>query len=198
MTSLEPTADGRVRIDSTSPDGEAARSSYDAVAVCTGPWAAGLLPELDRVLRIVSTPVTYWRDPTGEHAAARGFPILFNARLTDVYVLPSYEYPGRVKVLFHGGPASDPESSDPAASDPYVRRVADYVRRHLPLLDASGPAILETCFYTMTSDGRPIIDRLHDGVTVGAGFSGSGFKHAPATGRMLAALAMGRAAGSGW
>jgi glycine/D-amino acid oxidase-like deaminating enzyme len=43
--------------------------------------------------------------------------------------------------------------------------------------------------YTMTPDGEPIIDRLGEHIVAGCGFSGSGFKHSPATGRMLAALA---------
>ena len=64
----------------------------------------------------------------------------------------------------------------------------------MPGLDSAGPAIEETCMYTMTPDSQPIIDRLDDGVVLGCGFSGSGFKHAPATGRMLASLALGREA----
>ena len=46
--------------------------------------------------------------------------------------------------------------------------------------------------YTMTPDGAPIIDRVDDSLAVGCGFSGSGFKHAPATGKMLAALTLGQ------
>jgi sarcosine oxidase/L-pipecolate oxidase len=125
---------------------------------------------------------------------AGGLPILFNARLTDIYGLPSCEYPGLAKLLFHGGPEADPDSVDPGDIAPYVRRVSDYVRDHLPLLEHERPAIQESCFYTMTPDGTPIIDRLTNGLVVGAGFSGSGFKHSPATGRMLAALVLDREA----
>ena len=151
-------------------------------------------------MRPVRTPVTYWRDTTGTHDVAHGFPILFNARLTDVYALPGYEYAGTVKVLYHGGPdvhpgSADSEHGEPAASDALVEHVRRYVEAHLPGLDARAPAIREACFYTMTPDGMPIIDRLDRGIVVGAGFSGSGFKHAPATGRMLAALALGTEAG---
>jgi len=46
--------------------------------------------------------------------------------------------------------------------------------------------------YTMMSDGNPVIDRLDDNTVIGCGFSGSGFKHSPATGLMLAALALGQ------
>jgi sarcosine oxidase/L-pipecolate oxidase len=95
-------------------------------------------------------------------------------------------------MLYHGGPESDPETRDLASAEEYVEKVADYVRDHLPLLDHRQPAIRESCMYTMTPDSNPIIDRLTDNVVVGCGFSGSGFKHAPATGRMLAALALGQ------
>jgi len=47
--------------------------------------------------------------------------------------------------------------------------------------------------YTMTPDSEPVIDRLGDRVVIGCGFSGSGFKHSPASGQMLAKLALGRA-----
>jgi len=100
------------------------------------------------------------------------------------------EYPGLVKMLFHGGPESDPDTRDMASHKPYVKKVKNYVQEHLPLLDHSKPAILETCMYTMTPDDSPVIDRLDDNLVVGCGFSGSGFKHSPATGRMLAALAL--------
>ena len=162
----------------------------DRVVVCAGPWTGALVPELAPLLTTVLTPVTYWRDPTGAHSVGAGFPILFNARLTDMYALPGCEYPGLTKVLFHGGPEGDPELVDTAGFGPYVRKVADYVEAHLPGLDHRAPALTESCFYTITPDRRPILGRLSERVVVGAGFSGSGFKHSPATGRMLSALAL--------
>ena len=115
-------------------------------------------------------------------------------RLTGIYGLPSCEYPGLVKMLFHGGPETDPDTRDLASFLPYVEKVTHSVRDHLPLLDHEKPAILETCMYTMSPDSNPIIDRLTDDLVVGFGFSGSGFKHSPATGWMLAALALGQEA----
>lgn len=191
--SIESRSDGPVRIGLRSfATADVEPLDVERAVVCAGPWTARLLPGLSSVLDPLLAPVTYWMDPTGLHSVEHGFPILFNARLTGIYGLPSCEYPGLVKVLFHGGPATDPDAVDPRAVDPYVRQVADYVREHLPRLDHERPALVEPCFYTMTPDGNPILDRLDDGLVVGAGFSGSGFKHSPATGRMLAALALGR------
>lgn len=164
--------------------------SFDRVVVCAGPWTAKLLPELATNLSSLLTPVTYWHDPTGSYSAASGLPIIFNARLTDIYGIPAYEYPNMMKMLYHGGPEADPDCRDMASSEPYVDKVQQYVKEHLPLLDHTRPAIQETCMYTMMSDGTPVIDRLDTNIVVGCGFSGSGFKHSPATGLMLAALAL--------
>jgi len=153
--------------------GEVETRSFDRAVVCAGPWTSRLLPQLEGVLQSLLTPVTYWCDPTGLLSAARGFPIIFNARLTGVYGLPSCEYPGLVKMLFHGGPETDPDTRDWALINPYVKRVKRYIRHHLPSLDCSAPAIMETCMYTMTPDSNPIIDRVTDQLVVGCGFSGS-------------------------
>ncbi len=191
IEAVEPRAGGGVRIAMRSDaSGGIEEQHSDRAVICAGPWTGKLLPQLDGLLHCVRTPVTYWSDPTGSYSAASGFPIVFNARLTGVYGLPSYEYPGLAKVLFHGGPISDPDTRDLAAYEPYIRKVRDYVQEHLHLLDGRRPAILESCMYTMSPDSNPIIDRLASDVVVGCGFSGSGFKHAPATGWMLAALAL--------
>ena len=191
VESLVPDTRSGVRIDVRSSEtGMTEQLSFDRVIVCAGPWTARLLPQLKEVLRTLLTPVTYWSDPTGRYSASSGLPILFNARLTGIYGLPSYEYPGLVKMLYHGGPESDPDTRDLASAEEYVEKVASYVRDHLPLLNHREPAIRESCMYTMSPDGNPVIDRLTDNVVAGCGFSGSGFKHAPATGRMLAALAL--------
>jgi len=188
---VDPEVNAGVRIEvKSSMTGEVENLSFDRTVVCAGPWTAKLLPQLRGFLSSLLTPVTYWRDPGAAYSASGGFPIIFNARLTGVYGLPSFEYPGLVKMLYHGGPETDPYTRDLASFEPYVEKVRHYVRQHLPRLDNTKPAILESCMYTMTPDSDPILDRLADGLVVGCGFSGSGFKHSPATGRMLAALAL--------
>jgi sarcosine oxidase / L-pipecolate oxidase len=182
-----------VRIESrSSVNGVVGKIDLDTAVVCAGPWTGKLLPVLSEHLQPLLTPVTYWRDPEETCSVANGFPILFNARLTDMYGLPSFEYPGLVKVLYHGGPTTDPDHRDHASLAPYIELIRRYVAEYLPSLDSRQPAILETCMYTMTPDSEPIIDRLEPNLIVGCGFSGSGFKHSPATGQMLAAFALER------
>jgi sarcosine oxidase/L-pipecolate oxidase len=191
VESIESQVGGGVRVETRSNEnGKIEVQSFDRTVVCAGPWTAKLMPQLGGLLQCLRTPVTYWRDPTGSYSASGGFPILFNARLTGIYGLPSYEYPGLVKMLFHGGPETDPDARDLASFKPHIKKVRHYVREHLTLLECRKPAILETCMYTMTPDSNPILDRISANVVVGCGFSGSGFKHAPATGWLLAALAL--------
>jgi sarcosine oxidase/L-pipecolate oxidase len=191
VESLESHVDDGARIEVRSnTTGSVAELSFDRAVVCAGPWTARLVPQLSGLLRSLLTPVTYWSDPTGSYSASSGFPIIFNARLTGIYGIPSCEYHGLVKMLYHGGPETDPDTRDMVSVKSYVDKVSNYVREHLPRLDYRNPAIQETCMYTMTPDSNPVIDKLDDGLVVGCGFSGSGFKHSPATGRMLAALAL--------
>jgi len=193
VESIESRVSGGVRVETRSNEnGKIEVQSFDRTVVCAGPWTAKLIPQLGGLLHCLRTPVTCWRDPTGSDSASGGFPLLFNARLTGIYGLPSYEYHGLVKMLFHGGPEADPDARDLTSCKPHIKKVRHYVREHLKLLECRQPAILEACMYTMTPDSDPIIDRITANVVVACGFSGSGFKHSPATGWLLAALALGQ------
>ena len=118
-----------------------------------------------------------------------------------------------MKILVHSGPETDPDRRDevdfsgehfahlPSASLPIhasysfsdrIKYVASYVRDHLPGLQSDMPSIVEKCHYTITPDSQPIMDRIGPRVVVGCGYSGSGFKHSPASGKILAHLAMDR------
>ncbi|HEY0561071.1 MAG TPA: FAD-dependent oxidoreductase, partial [Frankiaceae bacterium] len=58
-----------------------------------------------------------------------------------------------------------------------------------PGLDADTPEPV-SCTYTSTPTGEFVLDRVGP-IVVAAGFSGHGFKSAPAVGRLLADLALG-------
>ena len=95
---------------------------------------------------------------------------------------------GEVKVGFHGtGPVCDPDRRTFTPEPEGMARLQDYVATWLPGLDPGGPTPI-SCTYTSTPDAEFVLER-HGPVVVGAGFSGHGFKHAPAVGRILADLA---------
>jgi glycine/D-amino acid oxidase-like deaminating enzyme len=92
---------------------------------------------------------------------------------------------------FGGRPIDDPDS--PAEIDPEnLAAVMAWVRRRLPHLEPV-PIKVEHCLYTATPDRHFILDRhpREPRVTIAAGFSGHGFKFAPALGEIVSALALG-------
>ena len=95
-----------------------------------------------------------------------------------------------IKIGEHGtGPQVEPDTRSFVADPDGVRRLVDYARAWLPGVDA-GSARVDTCLYTTTPDSNFVVDRL-GAVTVAAGFSGHGFKFAPAIGDLVADLVDG-------
>lgn len=98
---------------------------------------------------------------------------------------------GDVKVGLAGtGVECDPDLRTFAPEPEGLARLQDYVATWLPGLDAARPRPV-SCTYTSAPDGGFSIER-HGPLVVGAGFAGHGFKHAPAVGEALAALATDR------
>ncbi|KAK7088211.1 peroxisomal sarcosine oxidase-like [Littorina saxatilis] len=171
------------------------------VVMATGPWTSKLLEPLGLRLPLkpIRITVCYWREnrETTPHSSDR-FPCIIDGGQDDgeefhVYGLPSEEYPGYVKVCLHDGPDIDPDARD-EADDTWVReKVTDYVRQHFPWLQGS-PGIVEACIYTNTPDNDPVIDYhpQHSNIIIAAGFSGHGFKLAPAVGKAVTELALNK------
>lgn len=96
-----------------------------------------------------------------------------------------------IKVGWHGsGNIIDPEYRPHLVVDEQITALQDYAARWLPGVD---PETFEpvSCTYANTEDEDFILDRFGP-VTVGAGFSGHGFKFVPAIGEHLALLASGK------
>lgn len=95
-----------------------------------------------------------------------------------------------VKVGFHGGGAVvDPDHRDFRPEPDQLRALRDYVRQWLPGLDPDAFVPI-SCTYTTTPDSHFVLDR-HGPLVIATGFSGHGFKFAPAIGTVLADLAIG-------
>lgn len=192
------------RVSRIEPAGEAVRierdGAPDVVAghaiIAAGAWSSGLL---DGILDLPPLTVTEEhpahfapRDPglvwpSFNHLLPSGQLDAFGG---NVYGMPS---PGEgVKVGFHRvGAEVDPDHRPFRASDEQRAQLRDYVAEWFPGLDADRPQEI-SCTYTSTASGRFVLDRVAS-VTVAAGFSGHGFKFAPAIGRVLADAASGEA-----
>jgi len=167
------------------------------VVLTVGAWSAGLLTgALDHELPVVVT-----QEQPAHFAVRAGLPPgdwpAFTHDVGPGTAYPSGVYglatPGEgVKVGFHGvGPETDPDLRTYRPEPAQLAALRDYVRTWLPGLDPDA-FVPVSCTYTTTPDQDFVLDR-RGGLVVGAGFSGHGFKFAPAVGRVLADLATGRA-----
>lgn len=171
------------------------------VVIAVGPWAPKFLKTLglNLPLRPIRITVCYWRENREGALSSERFPCFIDGGESgegfDVYGLPSEEYPGYVKVCLHVGPDIDPDHRD-IVDDTWVRElITKYVRAHLPWLHGD-PGIVEACIYTNTPDHDPVIDThpQWNNIVIAAGFSGHGFKLAPAVGKAVAELVIGKKA----
>ena len=98
-----------------------------------------------------------------------------------------------VKAGWHGvGPVVDADLRDYEPEPRQFEALRRYAREWLPGADAEVAAPI-SCTYTTTPDQVFVLDSAGP-ITVGAGFSGHGFKFTPAVGRILADLVDGRPA----
>lgn len=121
---------------------------------------------------------TFTHAPTADGSGPR--------RPADAYGMAT---PGEgIKVGFHGvGVVTDPDRRTFEAEPGRLVALQEYVAHWVPGVD---PDDLEpiSCTYTTTPDEDFVLDRAGRSV-LAAGFSGHGFKFAPAIGRVLADLA---------
>jgi sarcosine oxidase len=175
-----------------------------AVVVTVGAWTQKLLTGVLPVPRLVVTqeqPAHFaLLDRSGDAAtrAAAVWPGFNHAydpgdSRYDYWYSPVYGMytPGQgVKAGWHGvGPVMDPDARTFTADPVQLAALQRYVRDWLPGADPDAAAPI-SCTYTTTVDEDFVLDRVGP-VTVGAGFSGHGFKFTPAVGRILADLATG-------
>lgn len=181
-------SDGGVRVSTTKGTYEA-----DRLVVTAGAWAKELLPELKGQL-VPERQVLGWFQPTDpELFDASNFPVfVHDTGDAHYYGFPRHDVPGfKFGKFNHLHETVDPDSMDrePRPEDEELLR--SYARRYFP--DGEGPTMrLATCLFTNTPDEHFVLDTLsdHPQITVGAGFSGHGFKFASAIGEILAEVAV--------
>lgn len=198
VTGINPTGENGVRVTaSTSHGGQVTISARRAI-VTAGAWTQKLLGSQLPLPRLVVTqeqPAHF--DVRPEFAAAAATLPSFNHRSASVggEWWPSGIYgmftPGEgIKVGWHGvGPVADPDARTFTADPGQLEQLREYVRQWVPGADAESAADI-SCTYTTTPDSGFLLDRAGP-IIVGAGFSGHGFKFAPAIGETLADLALG-------
>jgi glycine/D-amino acid oxidase-like deaminating enzyme len=161
--------------------------SAETVVVATGAWTRPFLAQhgIDVPIRVVREQIVLI-DPGVELGPVPVFSDLVSLQ----YIRPEPDG----TVLFGNSDLADNEETDPdnylnRATDDFVDITVDKVGTRFPgFPDAAVTSSYAGC-YDVTPDWNPVISRTDlDGLVVAAGFSGHGFKIAPAVGRLVADL----------
>lgn len=132
-------------------------------------------------------PVFIYHRAVGDFAARDPY-----AAATSMYGLPNHDGSG-VKAAFHAGTPFDHPSEISYTPDmAVVDKIRAEIGETLPLVRHAPLSLTRICLYTMTPDEHFIIDRhpTYPQVTIGAGFSGHGFKFSTGIGKILTDLAL--------
>ncbi len=192
VTGLE-VAGGRITGVHTS----AGSIATPAVVNAAGPWAgqvaamAGIalpvVPERRHIFIAQPAPGASWDDAAyaGRTPRSRLMVIDFDTTF--------YFHREGAGLLFGMGDPSEQPGFDMTVKWDFLPDVTAAAVRRLPALGEASVTHAWAGLYEMTPDHNPVIGALGlDGLYAIAGFSGHGFQHAPAAGRILADVMLGR------
>lgn len=200
-----------VAIERGGTDGPAAileggeRVVGDRLVVTAGAWLPELLPNLLPAPLVRLRRLLAWTSPAPAHRRALAAMPVWGAFLDDGFF---YGFPWGdegvegFKLACHTSSTLsyldtpiDPDTVDRGPDDRTLGILDGFLAAHIPT--ARGPWVeTKVCLYTVTPSWDFLVDRLPEDprVVIGGGFSGHGFKFAPAIGRVLADLALSDAA----
>jgi monomeric sarcosine oxidase len=166
------------------------RFEADALIVTAGAWAGTMLNELGLPLH-VRRKTLWWQevDDSARYQPDRFTVFISDSAAGEIYGFPIYGTPA-LKIANHaGGEVVNVETVDRETHPGENRAVLELAANVLPGVQ---PTVAKSavCLYAMTPDTDFIVDRdpRSSRVAFGAGFSGHGFKFAPAIGELLADL----------
>ncbi|PKA51411.1 putative sarcosine oxidase [Apostasia shenzhenica] len=202
VSEMKPDELAGIRI--STADDRIFRASKCVVTV--GAWMGKMIESVSGTklpIHPLHTLICYWKINDGFEAAmspAAGFPTFISYGDPFIYGTPSLEFPGLIKVALHAGQPCDPDLRDWTSGGGIASAaavVAEWIEKVMPgrVETAGGPVMTQACMYSMTPDEDFVIDFLGGefgrNVVIAGGFSGHGFKMAPAVGRMVTEMAFG-------
>ena len=162
------------------------------LVVTAGAWATRLLADIGVPLSVMRQTLLWFAPPDPAVFRRDRFPVFIaDTPAGAFYGLPMID-PRGVKLARHYGAPElpSPDGVDWAVTDADEAPVRQFGDTYLPgTLGRRTDG--QVCLYTLTPDRHFVLDRHpgHATVAVAAGFSGHGFKFAPAVGEVLADLA---------
>ena len=171
------------------------REHADTVVLAAGVWSAALAAGAGICLPIETE---LHRVAVLAHPRWEGAPFACIDSVTQTYFRPEAGGARTLVGCFTGPRGADPDGIPPGATAEEVAPLALAASHRIPALADAGIAGGVAGAYDMTPDARPLLGRLPglDGLVVAAGFSGMGFKIAPAVGEAVAGLIAGPVPGS--
>jgi sarcosine oxidase len=164
----------------------------DQMIVTAGSWANRVLPELNLPLKVLAKQQHWYQIDRVDHKLVNEFPCTFFQRDdgSSFYTSPEIDTLG-MKVCEHtgGDPIDDLNQMSHDLNLPQKDRCDQFLRDRFQFTK-SRLVHHSLCKYTMTPDSHFIIDRhpVYSQLVFAAGFSGHGFKFAPAIGKRLVGL----------
>ena len=163
------------------------RYEASALIVTAGVWSTRALADLDLPIRVLRKTLWWQEVDDLRQFEPERFPVFItDSPAGEIYGFPVYDVPG-LKIANHaGGRVVDPETVDRTTMPEENRDCLELAVRVLPAV-RSRVVKSAVCLYGMTPDTDFIVDRHPEfpQVAIGAGFSGHGFKFAPAIGELL-------------
>jgi len=160
----------------------------DRVLIAAGPWTAPLARQLG-----VELPLTVERHVVAmaqlDHA--RGVPFGHSDLGAGYYCRPEGSDQYCIGWM-HEAEKVDPDRFDRAIHSDEEIALLQAAARRLRALEDARPRRGWASLYDVSPDWQPVIGEIVEGVFVDAGTSGHGFKLAPALGRHVAELVLGR------
>lgn len=161
----------------------------DRLLIAAGPWSGALARQLG-----VDLPLTVERHIVAVAAWGAGQPMTYGH--IDVrggyYCRPEGAERFCLGGLTPGEPVADPDTFDRSLGDAEALGLLTAAARRVPGLDESQPRGGWVSLYDVSPDWQPVIGEIAPGVFIDAGTSGHGFKLAPALGRHVADMILGR------
>jgi monomeric sarcosine oxidase len=188
VLAVEPDGEG-VAVQLVS--GETVRGSRAILAA--GPWSGRFLAELlafGAPLRVTHQQVAYYAMQDPAAYAVGTFPIFIMTLEDHLYGFPIWERAGTIKIALEQTLRTVDPDGPRAVDDDLLARLSDLAATYLAGINPQ-PVHAEPCLYTETPTRDFVIDRhpQHPQIVIAAGFSGRGFKHTIAVGKLLVDLA---------
>ncbi|HET9849516.1 MAG TPA: FAD-binding oxidoreductase [Candidatus Dormibacteraeota bacterium] len=169
------------------------RIECSRLLIAAGPWTRGLARQLK-----VDLPLTverHWVATFGWNQA-KPLPYVLGDIPSEYYMKPEGADLFLVGPLT-AEPQADPDRFSASVTAEEVSRMASGITSRIPSLAMADARGGWASLYDVSPDWQPVIGEVAPGVFVDAGTSGHGFKLAPALGRHVASLVLGKVINDG-